>query len=148
MTNFSKIAATSQAAGFQYFDTQSFSFNVPSVFLAKFVGSLHHQTTTYQKAFSPKVQGALGKVLANIQGNLTNVDAAGVYRNFNNGDSGNKTIGSSGGFPIFYAWNINISFDGVNITFTVDMSNPSAVNDVTTEAFTMSGKVFFYVAPF
>lgn len=148
MPKFKNLASTSEGAGFQYYDQQSFSFNVPSRTFAKFTGTYNHETFTYKLDKNRLGKAITSEIMINVLANLDQVDNPGVYRLLNTGDQGNKTIGSSGGFPIFYNWNISISADREHIIFTVDIGNSSAVNDVTTEAFIISGKIFFYLAPF
>lgn len=154
MTRFNTIAAASEGAGFQYYDIQDFSFfKAGGIFLPKFTGTIHETSQTYDLpknrhniALTPNIMTSL----------LLHVDKNGLDQSFGTdeykvvqGSFGDTVeIGTSGGFPIFYSYNINVHTEGDNLVFTLTISNGSGVNDVTTQDITFNGKVFFYLAPF
>jgi hypothetical protein len=148
MVKFPNLAASSAASGFQYYKTKEFSYVVPGQFLPLFSGSISHYTNIHSEARLAPVAASnivLAATLVNVSADMS----AGTYKNANSGIySGAIITGSSGGFPIFYGYSLTSSTDGDSIDITFDVSNGSAVNNVTPPNITISGKLFFYLAPF
>lgn len=156
MTKFSELAAASHGAGFQYYDVQDFSFTKPGVFLPT-SGSggtfYHHNTSTFTLDKNRFNEDITNQVMTSILMSI-NVDGLDLdtgsdkFHLISGAMSDSVVVGSSGGFPIFYGYNISVSSDANNLIFTIDVGNPSGVNNVTSDAITIAGKVFFYLAPF
>ncbi len=143
--DFSKVQTTSTANGFINFVTQPFSQTIPGQTLAFFSGTLHSYSATISIPLTGKTTN---QVLESVLINTTNTLSAGQYYNLSTEYSNNFIIGSSGGFPIFYVMNINVTNDTNNCYVVVFISNPSAVNNVTVPTITVSGKAFLYESPF
>jgi hypothetical protein len=153
MPRFDKIAATSEASGFQYYDVETFSFTKPGgVFLPLFSGTTASTTSSFRvpknrlgKALTSQI---MYNILVHIDKNGDNLSfGAGEYRLLSSiGDT--VEIGMSGGFPVFYQYGLVVSSDANDIIFTLTVSNGSAVNNVTTQDITFNGTVFLYLAPF
>lgn len=149
MTNFANLAATSHAVGFPYYDIQDYSFTLPGRTLPFATGGTYsHYNQTFTITKNRPNKALTSQILTNIRMNLSPVDTAGVYRKADLGISGNVIVGSSGGFPIFYAYQANIWSDATNINILLDAGNPSAVNNVTVPNLTITGRVYFYLSPF
>lgn len=146
--DFSKMTAVSAASGFEYYATQTFAFTTPPQTIPIVSGGVYHDYGN-SASISRNLSGIAPtqKIMTNIQYNVDANDAPGSFRT---GPSvtGQNIIGSSGGFPIFYQYNVTAQNDAANLTFTIRVGNPSAVNAVTPPAIVVSGKVFFYLAPF
>lgn len=149
MPDFRKIVATSEAAGLQYYDVQPFAFSTGGQFLAR-VGAgspwyKHYTNSTYVPKNVP-LRAPTSIILTDSLINVDVSDVAGFYHTENT--NATITVGSSGGFPIFYTYGVSISSDAANIIVTLDVGNGSAVNDVIPPTITVSGFIFFYLAPF
>lgn len=150
MPNFSKLAAASAAGGFQYYDIPpDFSFSTPGQFL-HFVsgGTYHHYENTLAIPKNNPQTAPTNIILTDVFLNVDVDDSANVYRFGNAGVEGGANLGSSGGFPIFYNYNVWVSSDANNVIITISVGNGSAVNSVTPPTITVEGKLFFYLAPF
>lgn len=149
MTNFSKIAATSQAAGFPYYDIQDFGFVIPGQTVPFVSGGTYHHYTQTDSLPRDRLNKANGlQIMTNVIMNIDPIDSPNQFHLARYGRSGFQVIGSSGGFPILYNFNINIFSDTNNLYFETDVGNSSAVNNVNAPTLTLTGKVFFYLAPF
>lgn len=150
MPNFSKLAATSAASGFQYYDIPpDFSFATPGQFLPFATGgTFSHYENSFAIPKNVPASAPSNIILTNILLNVDLDDTPGVYRLGNSGVGGGANPGSSGGFPIFYEYNVWVGSDANDIIITISVGNPSAVNSVTTPTITVSGKLYFYLAPF
>jgi hypothetical protein len=148
MPNFSKLAAASAASGFQYYDVQNFSKSIAGQFLPKFTGTLSSYQSTISLVKNRSGIALTSQILTSTLVNFDNDLSAGQYYNFSSGYLKDFTVGSSGGFPIFYEMEVSVSADSTHWDMIVTISNPSAVNDVTPPTIVVSGTVFFYLAPF
>lgn len=146
--NLAGLQFHSSMAGFLTYGTAQFSHTTPGQTLGFFSGTLnYYQDTIFiAKNVPPKAPTQL--VLNNVLMNANNTDPAGTYRMINGGFSQNYTIGSSGGFPIFYQMKLYTYEDNVNVNIRITISNPSAVNNVTVPNITFTGYVPLYLAQF
>lgn len=149
MIDYSKLTAVSAASGFQNYDNNvPFSFSTAGQTVPIVSGGVFHHYSN-SSSISRNLLGVspTQNIMTNI---LYNVDVSDVGGSYRAGPSvnGSQTLGSSGGFPISYSYNVTAQNDANNLTFTIDIGNPSAVNAVTVPTITVSGLVFFYLAPF
>lgn len=153
MVKFQNLSATSQGAGFQYYDVQDFRFTKPGLFIAKNTGTYNNNSSTFSIPKNRPATGLTPNVMVSIMMDVVpdgtdSVGGSGNYHTMNGTYSDTVVVGSSGGFPVFYRYHIYVSSDENNIIFTINVGNPSGVNDVTSNDITISGRVFFYLAPF
>lgn len=149
MPRFSKLAGSSAGAGFQYYDIKPFSFTIPGQFIPKVsAGVFHFYTGSFSMPKNVPASADTGLIMTDVIMRANVDDAAGQYRLGNKGIGGGQVLGSGGGFPILYSYNVYVGSDANNLIFVVEVGNSSGVNDVTAPAITIDGKVFFYLAPF
>lgn len=148
MPDFTKLAAASAAEGLQYYDVQPFASNLPSQALPLFSGTLHQYSAT---ASIPKNRLGIAltsTILSSILINFDNDQSAGKFLNLGGQYQKSFTVGSAGGFPIYYQVTTYAYNDANNLNIVTTVSNPSAVNAVTPPTINVTGKVFLYLAPF
>lgn len=148
MVNFDNLAATSKAAGFEYYDIQDINFTVPGQTLAKFTGTTQNYTGTQTLPKNRLGKALTSQILTNAVVHLDPIHTAGNYYPVAGALTDNVTLGSSGGFPIFYYYTLNLSADANNVIVDLNIANPSAVNAVTVPDITVTGRMFMYLAPF
>lgn len=148
MLDFTKLAATSAAEGLQYYDVQPFGATLASQTLPAFSGTLHQYSAT---ASVPKNRLGIAltpTILSSILINFDNDQSAGQFINLAGQYQKNFTVGSSGGFPVFYEVTAYAYNDANNLNIVTTVSNPSAVNAVTPPTINVTGKAFLYLGPF